>query len=125
MANSIKTIAIQSQAVFFFNKKTPMEVNLIKIDEVSFQLQEDKCEKISHRLFRQLLDFNCEDHKDESTAPKMVVFKTKEEYVQNVCKYDVDLSKEMYINQKGNIFCFLNGVGKEDSENEKEKTTEA
>lgn len=102
-----------------------MDVNLIKIDEVSFQLQEDKCEKISHRLFRQLMDFNCEDHKDESTAPKMVVFKTKEEYIQNVCKYDVDLSKDMYINQKGNIFCFLNQDRKQDVADVKDESTEA
>jgi hypothetical protein len=102
-----------------------MDVNLIKIDEVSFQLQEDKCEKISHRLFRQLMDFNCEDHKDESTAPKMVVFKTKEEYIQNVCKYDVDLSKDMYINQKGNIFCFLNQDSKQDVSDVKDESTEA
>ena len=102
-----------------------MDVNLVKIDEVSFQLQEDKCEKISHRLFRQLMDFNCDEHKEESTAPKMVVFKTKEEYIQNVCKYDVDLSKEMYINQKGNIFCFLNQEAKSEAPAEKEADKEA
>ena len=102
-----------------------MDVNLIKIDEVSFQLQEDKCEKISHRLFRQLMDFNCDEHKDENTAPKMVVFKTKEEYVQNVCKYDVDLSKDMYINQKGNIFCFLNQEAESLTTNTKEDSKEA
>ena len=85
-----------------------MEVNLIKIDEVSFQFQEDKCERISHRLFRQLMDFNCDGNDENDNIPKMVVFKTKEEYLQNVCKYDVDLSQDMYINAKGNIFCHLN-----------------
>lgn len=88
-----------------------MEVNLIKIDEVSFQLQEDKCEEISHDLFRKLMDFKCDEHNEDCNVPKMVVFKTKEEYVQNVCKYDVDLSRKMYINQKGNIFCYLNANG--------------
>ena len=85
-----------------------MQVNLIKIDEASFSLQEDKCEKISHRLFRQLLDFKCGEGDDTDGTPKMVVFKTKEDYMKDVCKYDVDLSKDMYVNDKGNIFCFLN-----------------
>lgn len=84
-----------------------MNVNLIKIDEASFQFQEDKCERISHSLFRQLLDYK-EDKSETDDTPKMVVFKTKEEYLQNAGKYDIDLTQDMFINQKGNIFCYLN-----------------
>lgn len=95
-----------------------MQVNLIKIEEASFTLQEDKCEKISHRLFRQLLDFKCGGENSDNT-PKMVVFKTKDDYMKDVCKYDVDLSKDMYVNDKGNIFCFLNSVETEEEAEEK------
>lgn len=95
-----------------------MQVNLIKIEEASFTLQEDKCEKISHRLFRQLLDFKCSGENGDNT-PKMVVFKTKDDYMKDVCKYDVDLSKDMYVNDKGNIFCFLNSGETEEEAEEK------
>ena len=91
-----------------------MNVNLIKIDEASFQFQEDKCERISHNLFRQLLDYK-EDESEADTTPKMVVFKTKEEYLQNAGKYDIDLTQDMFINQKGNIFCYLNTAKKAES----------
>lgn len=91
-----------------------MNVNLIKIDEASFQFQEDKCERISHNLFRQLLDYK-EDKSEMDDTPKMVVFKTKEEYLQNAGKYDIDLMQDMFINPKGNIFCYLNMEKKQEA----------
>ena len=55
----------------------------------------------------------------------MVVFKTKEDYMKSVCKYDVDLSRDMYVNDKGNIFCFLNdSIAGEAQETDTDKTAE-
>lgn len=83
-----------------------MKVVLVKEDMVDFNLQDEKCEKISHNLFRSLTGY-----KDEKPTarqePLMVVFKTKEEYQAEAYKYDLDLDKEVLINQKGNIFCYL------------------
>lgn len=83
-----------------------MKVNLFKQEEVEFNLQEEKCEKISHSLFRSLTGYQYQDEQDNGN-PKMVVFKTKEEYQAEAYKYDLDLDKEVLINQKGNIFCYL------------------
>lgn len=83
-----------------------MNVNLFKKEEVGFNLPEEKCEKVSHNLFRMLIGYE-EIKAHESNNPKMVVFKTKEEYQQEAYKYDLDLTKEVLINQKGNIFCYL------------------
>lgn len=83
-----------------------MKVNLFKQEEVEFNLPEEKCEKLSHSLFRMLTGYQ-ENQPSENNNPKMVVFKTKEEYQQEAYKYNLDLNKEVLINQKGNIFCYL------------------
>lgn len=102
-----------------------MKVKLINTTEADFNLSEDKCEKISHNLFRTLTNFECKQ--EVSTEPKMVVFKTKEEYSQNACKYDLDLEKDMFINSKGQIFCYLKQddvVEQIESQDESTNTTE-
>lgn len=83
-----------------------MKVVLVKEDMVDFNLQEEKCEKISHSLLRTLTGYQA-DVTLQNENPKMVVFKTKEEYQAEAYKYDLDLDKEVLINQKGNIFCYL------------------
>lgn len=83
-----------------------MEVTLVKQDEVEFNLAEEKCEKVSHNIFRMLTGYQ-EQEQPDNDRPKMVVFKTKEEYQAEAYKYDFDLTKEVLINSKGNIFCYL------------------
>lgn len=83
-----------------------MKVKLFKQEEVEFNLPDEKCEKISHNLFRTLTSYQ-EHVEEENNEPKMVVFKTKEEYQAEAYKYDIDLEKEVLINQKGNIFCYI------------------
>ena len=83
-----------------------MKVVLVKEEMVDFNLQDEKCEKISHNLFCSLTGYEYE----KPTArpePLMVVFKTKEEYKAEASKYNIDTDKEVLINQKGNIFCYL------------------
>lgn len=83
-----------------------MKVVLVKEEMVDFNLQDEKCEKISHNLFSSLTGYKYE----KPTArpePLMVVFKTKEEYQAEASKYNIDTDKEVLINQKGNIFCYL------------------
>lgn len=83
-----------------------MKVSLLKKEEVDFNLAEDKCEKLSHSMLRLLIGYKvCEHVVNEN--PKMVVFKTKEEYQEEAWKYDLDLTKDVLINTKGNIFCYL------------------
>lgn len=84
-----------------------MKVTLLKKDEVEFNLAEEKCEKLSHNTFRMLTGYKEGDSPIDSSNPKMVVFKTKEEYMEEAWKYDLDLTKEVLINAKGNIFCYL------------------
>lgn len=96
-----------------------MKVVLVKEDMVEFNLQEEKCEKISHKTFRMLTGYQ-EGETAPDESPKMVVFKTKEEYQAEAYKYDIDLEKEVLINQKGNIFCYI----KESKKNTVNKTKE-
>ena len=83
-----------------------MKVSLLKKEEVDFNLAEDKCEKLSHNMLRLLIGYKECGHV-VSENPKMVVFKTKEEYQEEAWKYDLDLTKDALINTKGNIFCYL------------------
>lgn len=83
-----------------------MKVSLLKKEEVDFNLAEDKCEKLSHNMLRLLIGYKVCEHV-VSENPKMVVFKTKEEYKAEASKYNIDTDKEVLINQKGNIFCYL------------------
>ena len=83
-----------------------MKVSLLKKEEVDFNLAEDKCEKLSHNMLRLLIGYKVCEHV-VSENPKMVVFKTKEEYQEEAWKYDLDLTKDVLINTKGNIFCYL------------------
>lgn len=91
-----------------------MKVNLFKQEEVEFNLQEEKCEKISYGLLCNLtnhLPINKLSEDDMkicwSNNPKVVVFKTTEEFHKDAWRYDIDKEKEVLINQKGNIFCYL------------------
>ena len=91
-----------------------MKVNLFKQEEVEFNLQEEKCEKISYGLLCNLtnhLPINKLSEDDMkicySNNPKVVVFKTTEEFHKDAWRYDIDKDKEVLINQKGNIFCYL------------------
>ena len=86
-----------------------MKVKLVKTEVAEFNLPYDNCERISHELFRSLINFECKEEK--SNEPKMVVFKSKEEYLENACKYDLDLNQSILINPKGQIFCWLKKEG--------------
>lgn len=100
-----------------------MKVKLFKQEEVEFNLPDEKCEKISHNLFRSLTGY-VDVKRQASDFPKMVVFKTKEEYQAEAHKYDLDLDKEILINQKGNIFCYLKGEDTTQTQNKSEETAD-
>ena len=97
-----------------------MKVTLLKKEEVEFNLSEEKCEKLSHNTFRMLTGYKEFDKNEE----KMVVFKTKEEYQDEAYKYDLDLDKEVLINQKGNIFCYLKADNTTKTPNKSEEATD-
>lgn len=100
-----------------------MKVKLFKQEEVEFNLPDEKCEKISHNLFRSLTGYVDGEH-PANDLPKMVVFKTKEEYQAEAYKYDIDLDKEVLINQKGNIFCYLKTEDTTQTPNKSEEATD-
>jgi hypothetical protein len=100
-----------------------MKVKLFKQEEVEFNLPDEKCEKISHSLFRSLTGYVDGEH-PANDLPKMVVFKTKEEYQAEAHKYGLDLTKEVLINAKGNIFCYLKGEDTVKTQNKSEETAD-
>jgi hypothetical protein len=83
-----------------------MDVRLYKQNEANFNLQEEKCEKLSYKTLCILTDYK-EGHEEATDIPKMVAFKTKEEFQEEAWKYDIDTDKEVLINSKGSIFCYL------------------
>lgn len=97
-----------------------MKVKLFKQEEVEFNLPLEKCEIISHNLFRSLTGYVDGEH-PANDLPKMVVFRTKEEYQAEAHKYDLDLGREIIINQKGNIFCYLKGEDTTQTQNKSEE----
>lgn len=105
-----------------------MEVQILKQEFVDFTLPSEKCETLSHKTFRMLTNFECKP--EINNKPKMVWFKSKKEYMENICKYDVDLDQDMLITPKGHIYCYLKGssvsIGEETdgSTNTEENTDE-
>jgi hypothetical protein len=83
-----------------------MNVRLYKQDEADFNLQEEKCEKLSYKTLCMLTDYK-EGVEEASNSPKMVAFKTKEEFQKEAWRYNIDTDKEVLINSKGSIFCYL------------------
>ena len=90
-----------------------MKVNLFRQEEAVFTLQEEKCDKINYDLFCHLTKYlpinelSEEEIKNNINYPKVVVFKTTEDFHKDAWRYDIDKEKEILINKKGNIFCFL------------------
>lgn len=89
-----------------------MNVKLLKQEEVGYSLAEGKCDKISYKTLCMLTDYK--ECAEEGDSPKMVAFKTKDEFNQNACKYNIDTDKEVLISQKGIIFCYIKEEPKAD-----------
>ena len=99
-----------------------MNVKLYRQDEADYTIDENKCEKISYKTLCMLTDYK-ECHED-SSLPKMVVFKTKEDFQKDAWRYDIDSDKEILINSKGSIFCYLkDGLGTSEKSENKDVTT--
>lgn len=99
-----------------------MKVSLIKTDIIDFSLNDDKCEKVSYNTLKMLSGYN--ETECDNGLPKMVVFKTRDEFVDNAWKYDIDETQEVLINNKGNIFCHIKGENKKMSEHTDEPKTD-
>lgn len=85
-----------------------MKVTLVKREEIEFNLTEDKCEKISNKTFRMLTGYE-PANETENNNPRMAAFKSKDEFIAEAHNYPLDEDADIYINQKGNIFCYLKG----------------
>ena len=83
-----------------------MEIKLVKHEEANFNLDETKCETLSYQTLSMLTDFKVAKV-DDDDKQKYVVFKTKDELFENINKYEVDTTKDILINSKGNFFCAL------------------
>jgi len=80
-----------------------MNVTLYKQDE--YNLAEDKCEKISYKTLCMLIGYK--GHAENNNDPKMVYFKTRDEFSQNAWKYDIDTDRDVLVTQNGYIFCYI------------------
>lgn len=88
-----------------------MKVRLLKQAEYDFN--ESKYTAIPSEVFTTLVGFGM---REEELDPQVVMFENKEDYLANVGKHDIDMSKSVYVSSKGQIFCFIKDDAKDVSE---------
>lgn len=80
-----------------------MEVLLIK--EANYDFNESKFTAIPNEVFTTLVGDPIMALED--TKPKVIMYESKDEYIKNAERHNIDESKSVYVNQKGQIFCYL------------------
>ena len=94
-----------------------MEVLLIK--EANYNFNEEKFIAIPNEVFTTLVG-NPIMQLDE-TKPKVIMYESKDEYIKNSFRHNIDKSKSVYVNQKGQIFCNIVQEGEIDDTTDTEK----
>lgn len=90
-----------------------MEVLLIK--EANYDFNEEKFTAIPSEVFTTLVGDPIMAL--DETRPKVIMYESKNEYIKNSFRHNIDKSKSVYVNQKGQIFCYLvNENGTTDTE---------
>ncbi len=49
----------------------------------------------------------------EEALPKVIVFESKDDYLKNVHNYRINPNKSIYVSMKGQIFCFLDELSED------------
>lgn len=82
-----------------------MKIEIVKTETTPFEVHEDKYKSFQ---FNDIMFLSGKEYQPVSNStPRYVVFKTREEFLENVNMYDVDTTKEVLINNKGNFLCPL------------------
>ena len=83
-----------------------MEIKLVKTEVVDFKLNEVKCKEFDLVDILYFAGVDDKPYKGED-GPRYVAFKTRDEFIANFDNYDIDRTKKILINDKGNFFCPL------------------
>lgn len=94
-----------------------MEVLLIR--EASYNFNEEKFTAIPNEVFTTLVGDPVMSL--DETKPKVIMYESKDEYIKNSFRHNIDKSKSVYVNQKGQIFCHIAQVGEIDGTTDTEK----
>lgn len=72
--------------------------------KATYDLKSDNMTSMPFNVFNSLMKVV---EKENEELPQMVVFNNRDEYEQNAKDFIIDESKEVLINEKGQIFCHL------------------
>lgn len=90
-----------------------MEVLLIK--EANYDFNEEKFTAIPNEVFTTLVGDPVATF--DGSKPRVIMYESKNDYLKTSNRHNIDESKSVYVNQKGQIFCYLvNENGATDTE---------
>lgn len=95
-----------------------MKVNLIR--EADYEFNESKYTAIPAEVFTTLVGEGDITILSDPALPKVIMFENKTDYLKNVVKYRVNPNKSIYVSNKGQIFCFLDELGENVTDEVKE-----
>ena len=90
-----------------------MEVLLVK--GANYEFNEGKFTAIPSEVFTTLVG-ECRNTLEDTRQPRVIMFESKDDYLDNGLRHNIDYSKSIYVNQKGQIFCFLEENGTTDTQ---------
>ena len=79
-----------------------MKVTLLK--KADYEFKPENMTAMPFGIFNTLMKV---ESKNEDELPLMVAFNNRDEYEKKASEFAIDETKEVYINEKGQIFCFL------------------
>lgn len=99
-----------------------MDIKLVKMETFDVKVNEEKCKSFDFNDIMFLA--NAEYKYADGENPKYVYFKTRDEFLENMNKYDIDTTKKVLVDNKGNFFCALKSSATitESKENTNEST---
>ena len=81
------------------------QVRVYRCGDMTFD--EASYKQVDKELFDMLVDMKSTNPEEEvETLPEMFYFKDKTAYANTAYKYDIDSEKPVYVDSKGQIFCF-------------------
>ena len=90
-----------------------MEVILVKA--ANYDFNEEKFTAIPSEVFTTLVGDPILTL--DGSKPRVIMYESKDDYLKNSNRDNIDYSKSIYVNQKGQIFCYLvNENGATDTE---------
>lgn len=82
-----------------------MKVILTK--ETEYDFNGSKYTAIPHDVFTMLVEKSTAADSESISLPKVIVFNDKDDYVNNAWRHDINMSKDVFVSAKGQIFCFI------------------